>query len=123
MALHFLDFDYSEDEDGIATWDALASIPARRLPELLAELERILAWAHAEFGTPEVPLEHGGPWQYDLQCESAGFASRELHFDPDAGRLQPVLPPMAPEERVTISFSLAAERSVSEAFSEQFLPG
>jgi hypothetical protein len=26
MALHYLDFDYSEDDDGNGTWDAMASV-------------------------------------------------------------------------------------------------
>ena len=42
MALDYLDFDYSEDDEGTATWDALASVTAERLPALTAEVEQLL---------------------------------------------------------------------------------
>jgi len=50
MKLHFLDFDYSEDAEGTATWDAIAAIPAARMSELEHEIISVLAWAHAECG-------------------------------------------------------------------------
>ena len=30
MTLDYLDFDYSEDEEGTGTWDAMASVKAER---------------------------------------------------------------------------------------------
>ena len=38
MALDYLDFEYSEDEDGNGTWDAMASVPAPRWGALLDEV-------------------------------------------------------------------------------------
>src|SRR5690606_24452744 len=60
MALQLLDFDYSEAEDDVATWDAIASVPAARLQELAQEVQSILAWACAEFGALYGPHEEGG---------------------------------------------------------------
>ena len=55
MGLHFLNFDYSEDDEGRASWDAVASVAAARLPELVQEIVGLLAWAHAEFGALQCP--------------------------------------------------------------------
>ena len=37
MALDYLEFDYSEDEEGTGTWDAMASVKAERVPALPAK--------------------------------------------------------------------------------------
>ncbi len=57
MRLHFLDFDYSDDEEGTATWDAVASVPSLRLEELEREVITVLAWAHLQFGALRGPVE------------------------------------------------------------------
>ncbi len=67
MTLHYLDFDYSEDDLGNATLDALASVMPDRWAALQAEAQGVLDWAHAEFG-PAQALEDGGMWHYELQC-------------------------------------------------------
>lgn len=116
MALHFLDFDYSEDEGGIATWDAMASATAPRLPALLDEVASILAWAQAAFGEP-APHEEGGLWQYDLQCERDGQSLAGLAFDMQAARV--ALPAgLRPGERVTVNLSLSAQGALAEAFAD-----
>lgn len=42
MALDYLDFDYSEDEDGNGTWDAMASVADSRWAALLEEVRQVL---------------------------------------------------------------------------------
>lgn len=121
MALHFLDFDYSEDEEGRSTWDAIASVDRGRLPSLLAEVQSILAWAEDAFGALQGPQELGGLWQYDLQCERAGQPLCELRFDAAQGSVQPPIEAGA-AERVTISFSLSGGPAFAEAFVEHFGP-
>ena len=44
-ALDYLDFEYSEDEHGQGTFDAMASVLPAHVPALHAELTRVLAWA------------------------------------------------------------------------------
>ncbi len=122
MTLHFLDFDYSEDEDGIATWDALASVPAQRLPGLLDEIGGLLAWAHAAFGAHLAPHEDGGLWQYDLQFEHGGHAWVELRFDPATGRV-PLPLEVAPQGRVTLSLSLSGAGPAAQAFTARLGDG
>lgn len=65
--LDWLDFDYSEDPQGHGSFDAMASVTAAQLPALQRELERVLAWAHREFGGVRAPLDEGGDWDFELQ--------------------------------------------------------
>jgi hypothetical protein len=119
MRLHFLDFDYSEDEEGTATWDAIATVAARRMPELEAEIIDVLTWSHTEFGVPSDPLESGGLWNYDLQCERDNHPLLALMYDPVVHRLTP-LPPLLPDEHVTLTLSLCGGRAFGEAFAARF---
>jgi len=119
MALQFLEFDYSEDEEGVGTWDAMASVPAQRLGALVAELESILGWAHAAFGHALGPQEEGGLWQYDLQCEQEGRPLQELRYDLQQGSIHPAPAPCA-HGRVTLNFSLSGAANFGEAFTARF---
>ncbi|SDM19745.1 hypothetical protein SAMN05428957_103112 [Oryzisolibacter propanilivorax] len=119
MALHFLDFDYSEDEEGLATWDAMASVTAERLADLQSEIDEVLAWACQAFGDRMGPQEEGGLWQYDLQCEQEGQALTELPADPATGRVRwPAR--LERQDRITLSLSLSGERAFAEAFAARF---
>ena len=69
MALDYLDFEYSEDEDGNGTWDAMASVPAPRWPALLDEVGRVLHWASHTFRGQRAPLDDGGDWDFDLSAQ------------------------------------------------------
>ena len=43
MTLDYLDFDYSEDEGGNGTWDAMASVAQDRWGALRAEVRHVKA--------------------------------------------------------------------------------
>ena len=62
MTLHYLDFDDSEDTDGIGTFEAMASTGPEQAPALHAEIVRVLDWAHAEFTDTRGPIGEGGEW-------------------------------------------------------------
>lgn len=119
MALQLLDFDYSEAEDGVATWDAIASVPAARLQELAQEVQSILAWACAEFGALYGPHEEGGLWQYDLQCERPGQPLQEVRFDAARGALVPALQ-AGSDGRSTVTLSVSGLPAFAEAFAARF---
>ena len=87
MTLDYLDFDYSEDDEGTGCWDAMASVPAARVPTLAAEVEQLLAWAHRRFKGRRGPIEEGGDWDYDLHASLETVAALELDYDPAARRL------------------------------------
>lgn len=119
MALHFLEFDYSDDGENSCTWDALANVRAERLPELLTEVTRVLAWAHTEFGSQRGPLEEGYQWDYDLQCERDGWPLVALTYDLDTASVDPPLQP-DPGTRVGIALSISGTRTFAERFAAQF---
>ena len=119
MGLHFLSFDYSEDDEGTATWDAVASVPAARLPELQREIVSLLAWAHSGFGAAQGPVEYGGAWDYDLQYERDGHPLQALVYDADARQLRPA-PQALPTEHVTLTLSLSGGPAFGEAFAARF---
>ncbi|WP_312563365.1 hypothetical protein [Diaphorobacter sp.] len=119
MTLHFLDFDYSEDEEGTGTWDAMASVPTDRLPELLAEITALLDWAHAEFGALRGPVETGGLWDYDLQCERDGLPLLALQFDIHERQIHP-RPQSQPQAWVTLTLTLSGGPAFAAAFVDRF---
>lgn len=119
MTLHFLDFDYSEDEEGTGTWDAMASVPTDRLPELLAEITALLDWAHTEFGALRGPVETGGLWDYDLQCERDGLPLLALGFDSHERQIHP-RPQSQPQAWVTLTLSLSGGPAFAAAFVDRF---
>ncbi|ASI68900.1 hypothetical protein BA022_10340 [Diaphorobacter nitroreducens] len=119
MTLHFLDFDYSEDEEGTGTWDAMASVPTDRLPELLAEITALLDWAHAEFGALRGPVETGGLWDYDLQCERDGLPLLALAFDIHERQIHP-RPQSQPQAWVTLTLTLSGGPAFAAAFVDRF---
>ena len=73
--LHYLDFDYSEDEDGNGCFDALADTPAERHTAVLAEVTLVLDWAHAAFAGQHGALDQGGTWDHDLQVLPGGTSA------------------------------------------------
>lgn len=119
MTLHFLDFDYSEDEEGTATWDAVASVPTDRLPELLEEITALLDWAHTEFGALRGPVETGGLWDYDLQCERDGLPLLALGFDIHERQIHP-RPQSQPQAWVTLTLTLSGGPAFAAAFVDRF---
>ncbi len=65
-SLQYLDFDYSEDDSGAGTWDAMASVWPAQVNALRAEVALVLDWAQREFPGAHGPLDEGGEWDYDL---------------------------------------------------------
>ena len=71
-SLQWLDFDYSEGDDEVGVFDALASVLPEHAAAVRAEIDAVLAWAHAEGGL-RAPVEEGGDWDAELQAgEDAG---------------------------------------------------
>ena len=119
MTLHYLEFDYSEDDEGTGTWDAIASVAPPHVAPLQAEIARLLQWAHAEFGGRRGPIEEGGAWDYDLHSEPEGAPLQPLHFDPATGGLQPPLAPQ-PGARHTLTLSLCGTAEFGAALRGAF---
>ena len=64
MPLSYLLFDFSEGDDDIGLFDAMATVPAARAAQVQAEVDAVLAWA-STFPGPRGPVEEGGAWEAD----------------------------------------------------------
>lgn len=74
--LQWLDFEYSEGDDGVGVFDALASVLPQYASAVRAEIDAVLAWAQAEGGQRD-PMEEGGDWDAELQAsEDTGPPAR-----------------------------------------------
>ena len=79
MTLDYLDFDYSEDTEGIGVFDTMASTAPERAADVDAELALVLDWASASFPDRRGPVGDGGEWDYDLQAtQEAGWRTVTL---------------------------------------------
>jgi hypothetical protein len=63
--LQYLDFDFSDEESGRGSFDAMASVTPDRLHALQAEIAAVLEWATSVFG-PEA-ADDEGEWAHELQ--------------------------------------------------------
>jgi hypothetical protein len=102
MTLIYLDFDYSEDEDGNGCFDALADTPAGRHPAVLAEVALVLDWAQAAFAGQHGALDEGGSWDHNLQ----------IVHDPSSAALA--------AGRCRVSLSLSGTPAFCAALRERF---
>ena len=115
--LSYLDFDYSEDEQGIGTWDAMASVSASRVPALAAEIAQVLCWASREFTGRQGPIDEGGDWDYDLQSLNDDGQPLPACFDSGKGQLDL---PAAGHGYTTVSLSLAGSAQFGAALQAAF---
>lgn len=116
--LRWLDFDTSEGDDGVTTFDALASVRPADRDALAADIVRVLDWAHTTYGGTCGPVEEGGDWDYDLQLvESAADAT--LHYDAAARRLVWPGDGAAPP-RLTVALTLSGPPAFCSALSAAF---
>lgn len=119
MTLDYLDFDYSEDTEGIGVFDAMASTGPQQVAAVHAEVVRVLDWAHAGFGPPGAPVGDGGDWDYDLQGMQEINLPETLEFDPVASRLRVQAGP-AGAPRHTVSLSLSGTPGFCAALRQAF---
>lgn len=119
MPLNYLDFDYSEDADGIGTFDAMASALPAQIPALHSEVVQVLVWAHQHWPEACGPLEDGGEWQYDLQGVQEVSTPLVLELDPADGHLRPALGPAAPP-RTTLTLTISGSAAFCMALREAF---
>lgn len=123
MPLQLLDFDCTEDADGVVCWDALAQPAPAFNPALLQEVAQVLVWAHAYDTQGPGPLENGANWDFDLQVTllPAGQAPQVAapRFVPSTGQLILVPPPQA-KQPMALSLTLSGTPGFVQAFCEQF---
>ena len=122
MDLQLLDFDCSEDPEGVVCWDALAQPQPRHNGASLQEVAQLLAWAHAFDAQDPGPLEEGAHWDFDLQAtlRPEGPDPQEAHlmFDLQTGQI--TLPAADLAHPLTLSLSLSGTSGFAQAFCEHW---
>ncbi|HET8695632.1 MAG: hypothetical protein KGI91_13965 [Burkholderiales bacterium] len=119
MILQYLDFEYSEDTEGVGTWDAMASVAPHQVVAVQAEVAQVLGWAYHAFPDGRDALENGGEWDYDLQAQIELSTPEVWQFDPGMGLILTSRQP-AGEPRHTVSLSLTGTESFCQALRERF---
>ena len=119
MALDYLDFEYSEDEDGNGTWDAMASVAEARWSALLKEVQQVLRWASQSFHGRRAPLDEGGDWDYDLsaQDDDNGRALR-IRWDRASGQVHADTPQAS--GYTTLTLTLSGTTAFGDALRQAF---
>lgn len=119
--LDYLDFEYSEDEHGVGTFDAMASVLPAQVPALHAELTRVLAWACDMFGQDHGPLDEGCDWDYELQLAEASAAQGRIGFEESTRSLWVhAVPGTAPLDRHTVTLTLSGTAAFCVALLDAF---
>jgi hypothetical protein len=117
MDLQYLIFDFSDEESGRGSFDAMASVLPARLPALLSEIEAVLQWASSAFGAAAAPGDEG-EWDEHLQGTEEPDTPLAVRYDAVAGRV--LLAPSTPGKRVTLALTLSGSRAFCDAFREAF---
>jgi len=122
MDLQLLDFDCTEDTEGVVCWDALAQPHPRHNSALLHEVAQVLAWAHDFDAQGPGPLENGANWDFDLQATrypgSQAAQDAGLVFDAPKGQI-----PMEAADLsrpLALSLSLSGTPCFAQAFRERW---
>jgi hypothetical protein len=76
MTLQYLVFDFSEDTEGIGTFEAMASTTPADAIQVETEIAQLLAWAGTVFPNGHGALSDGAEWDFDLQQPDEGAARR-----------------------------------------------
>lgn len=118
-SLHYLDFDYSEDAHGHASFEAMASVPAHRVAAVREEIARVLDWAYAAFPDLRAPLEEGGEWDYQLESQQEWTVPERLNYDEVTGKFT-AQPGEPGEPRHVLTLSLSGSAQFGEAFRQRF---
>jgi hypothetical protein len=80
--MRYLTFDLTDSSDDILTLEAMASTREAEHAAVMAEVAQVLAWAQAEFGGRQGPVEDGNAWDHELlvQHEAGGWITVTLTF-------------------------------------------
>ncbi|TWO66019.1 hypothetical protein FN976_26945 [Caenimonas sedimenti] len=115
MELQYLLFDFTDEEGGACSFDAMASVLPAGLVPLLGEVEAVLGWAHREFGAPSA---EGGGAEWDFDLHAADERDVPLAISYDVPRARVIL--AAAPGRVTLTLPVTGSRLFGAAFRDAF---
>jgi hypothetical protein len=122
MELQYLEFDCSEDTEGVVCWDALAQPAASHTAALLREVTQLLSWASRFSPQGPGPLDEGADWDFDLQIQlhpphSPHSTPAQAHWHAAQQTLD-IHPAPGPGDRVELSLSLSGTPAFAQALRE-----
>jgi hypothetical protein len=117
LHLQYLDFDFSDEESGRGSFDAMASVLPDRLPALLGEIAAVLGWAAAAFG-PAGALQEESEWDFEVQGVIEPGTPLEVFYD--GGRAELSLAPDPGQARTTLTLTLSGSPAFCEALRQRF---
>jgi hypothetical protein len=65
--VRYLSFEASDNDEGVHTFDAMASTSAAEHAAVAAEAQQVLDWAWRRFPHTHGPADDGMDWDHDLQ--------------------------------------------------------
>ncbi len=117
-SLQFLMFELLDADEHSHTWEAMASVAPQRVPAVLADVMRVLAWAQGQLGTDPQSLDDGGDWDALLQIQADQHAPHTLAWHPATGcATPPALPPGT--QWVAVTLTLVASAALADAVQQQ----
>lgn len=117
MQLHYLDFDFSDEESGHGSFDAMATVKPERLPALLQEITAVLQWAFEAFG-PISTLHDAHEWDFELQASTESGEPIQAEVDLATGHL--TVPAAAGMDLSTWTLTLSGSPGFCDAFLRAF---
>ncbi|MEG2046012.1 MAG: hypothetical protein RR855_17975 [Comamonas sp.] len=117
-ALDYLIFDYSEDEEGGATWDAMATVTTDRWPALQAEVLQVLHWADQRFPRQRGALDEGATWDFDISLSDS--AGRDLRPAVQGQPLTLQHAPLPAGDALTLTLTLTGRAAFADALLQTF---
>lgn len=119
MRLTSLDFDYSEDDDGLGTFEAVASTWPEQVAAVQAEIARVLDWAHGVYPGIRGAVDEGADWDYDLHGMLEFTAPETILYD-EGTRSFSVRAGPAGRPRHTVTLAIGGSGEFCHAFRQQF---
>ena len=124
MELQYLEFDCSEDTEGVVCWDALAQPAASHTAALLREVTQLLSWASRFSTQGPGPLDEGSDWDFDLQvqwhsADGQRCTPTRVQWQAEQETLD-IRPAPGPSDRVELSLSLSGTPAFAQALREHW---
>ena len=117
-SLQFLIFELLDADEYSHTWEAMASVAPQRVPDVLTDVTRVLAWAQNQFGSEPQALDEGGDWDALLQIQADQRAPQTLAWHTSTGCATP--PPLAAGTQwVAVTLTLVASTSLADGIQHQ----
>lgn len=117
--LRYLTFDYSEDDHGHGTFDAMASVTPHQAAVVQAEMAAVLTWAECEFAGVRSPLDDGGDWDAEAQAVQEVATPLALAYD-TVHRQWHTRPGTPGVPRLTYTLTITGTAAFCDALRERF---